>query len=203
MALAVRDGRVVAGQGVYVQSRLLAQDGSGAFADLTDGGSTNVTSGNGNVEFEVTVSAPSWAQFDTVEIYTNVGGLWTSAVPVDPAEPYLYTATPFTTLSEGDCDPTTTGDGSFDITVVDDYPAIPGTDRWEATVSLALNGLTAETWIFAVVKATDGQCEPMFPVFPADLKASTNLTLADLVDGNLGEDGVMAMGFTNPLYFVP
>jgi hypothetical protein len=203
MAQSVRDGRVTSGQGIFVLAELHAQDGSGAVADLTAGGSTSVASSNGNVEFVVTVNAPSWAQFDTIEIYTNLGGLWTSGVPVDPMEPYLYTANPLTTFGEGDCDPTTTGDGQFDIQVVDPFPAIPGTDRWEATVTFPLNGLTADTWIFAVVKGTDGACQPMFPVFPADLNSATNSNLDDLVDGNRGEDGVMALGFTNPLFFTP
>jgi hypothetical protein len=40
----------------------------------------------------------------------------------------------------------------------------------------------------------------MFPVYPADLDETSNATLADLLDGNRGEDGVMALGFTNALY---
>ena len=49
---------------------------------------------------------------------------------VDPLEPYLYTATPTLTLKEGDCNPATTGDGDFDINVVNVH-AIPGGDRQE------------------------------------------------------------------------
>jgi hypothetical protein len=47
----------------------------------------------------------------------------------------------------------------------------------------------------------------MFPVYPDDIDydadAGVNSSLADLVDGNLGEGGVMALGATNALYFEP
>jgi hypothetical protein len=39
----------------------------------------------------------------------------------------------------------------------------------------------------------------MFPVM-SDLDASTNHSLADLLDGNLGEIGILALGYTNALY---
>ena len=39
-----------------------------------------------------------------------------------------------------------------------------------------------------------------FPVLPNNLKTSTNTTLMQLTDGNLGEDGIMALAYTNPLF---
>lgn len=57
----------------------------------------------------------------------------------------------------------------------------------------------------AVVKGSDGLCSPMFPIYPDDLAVVPNITapdvLAALVDGNVGEDGTMALGFTNALYY--
>jgi len=38
------------------------------------------------------------------------------------------------------------------------------------------------------------------PVVPEDLDPTTNQTLDDLLDGNLGEGGVPAFAFTNPLF---
>ena len=54
-----------------------------------------------------------------------------------------------------------------------------------------------------VVKGTDGQCAPMFPIYPDDITQAANTTLAQLVDGNVGQGGVMALGATNALYFEP
>jgi hypothetical protein len=51
-----------------------------------------------------------------------------------------------------------------------------------------------------LVRGTDGVSKPMFPVVPNDLNTSANPTLADLIDGNLGESGVTTMAFSNPLY---
>jgi hypothetical protein len=200
LAASVVAGRAVGGQGVYVQTRLLATDGSNAVADLTRNGSTSVSSTNGAVDFEVTVQSPAWAHWDTIEIYSNAGGN-VSSVVVDPMNPYLYTAAPITTRSEGDCDPTTTGDGDFDVTVTDVAPAVDGAERWEATVTVPFTGLGADTWFVAVVKGSDTSCGPMFPVYPESLTAGTNTTPADLVDGNVGESGTMALGVANALYY--
>lgn len=51
-----------------------------------------------------------------------------------------------------------------------------------------------------VVKGSDGVSRPMFPVHPRDLRASGNTTLAQLLDGNVGESGTLALGYTNALY---
>ncbi|MAE95030.1 MAG: hypothetical protein CL910_10250, partial [Deltaproteobacteria bacterium] len=189
-------GRVVGGQGIYVQTRLLAQDGSGGIADLTLGGSTDVTSTNGNVDLEIRVQAPTWAAFDTIEIYANA-----ATTPVDPLNPYLFVpaAGSAQVLAEGDCNPVTTGDGDFDLSVVNVHP-VSGADRLDTTVVVPFVGLTQDTWFVVLVKGSDGSCSPMFPVFPSDLAAGSNTTLANLLDGNVGESGTMPLGVTNALY---
>jgi len=108
---------------------------------------------------------------------------------------------PSVSTSEGDCDATTAGDGDFDVSVVNVDPLVAGADRLEADITVPFPGLTQDTWFVVVVKGTDGVCGPMFPVFAANLDSSTNATLADLLDGNVGESGVMALGATNALYF--
>jgi hypothetical protein len=40
-------------------------------------------------------------------------------------------------------------------------------------------------------------------VFPHNLAPASNTTPAEFVDGNLGESGMMSLGFTNALYFGP
>ena len=45
-----------------------------------------------------------------------------------------------------------------------------------------------------------GVSQPMFPVMSGDIPPGTNQTLADLLDGNLNEGGVLALGYTNALY---
>jgi hypothetical protein len=197
VAAAVDAGRAVGGQGVYVQTRLLATDGSGDVADLTLGGDTTMTDAFGNVELEIHVQSPAWARFDRVEIYRNA--------PTFPAggSPFLFGAVPERVLEEGDCDPTTVGDGDFDVTLTPDLGGVPGADRLEATLLESFAGLSESSWFVVVVKGTDGTCPPMFPVYPGDLDSATNATLGDLVDGNVGEGGVMALGATNALYFEP
>ena len=199
VAAAVDAGRAVGGQGIYVQTRLLATDGSGDVADLAIDGDTTMTDANGDVVLEISVQSPSWAQWDTVEIYRNAPTFL--ADPSDSA--YLFGATPDRVLDEGDCDPQTTGDGDFDVDVSTDVDGVAGADKLSATLLESFTGLTEDTWFVVVVKGTDGECEPMFPIYPDDLSSASNASLADLVDGNLGEQGVMALGATNALYFTP
>jgi hypothetical protein len=197
VAASVDAGRAVGGQGIYVQTRLLATDGSGDVADLTWGGDTSMSDSNGDVDLEITVQSPAWAQWDTIEIYANA-----STTPVDVLEPYEYTATPTVVLDEGDCDPTTTGDGDFDQVVTTSIGGVSGADRISVTHVESFTGLAADTWFVVVVKGTDGECAPMFPVYPSDLASGSNTTLANLVDGNVGESGTMALGATNALFYV-
>jgi hypothetical protein len=51
-----------------------------------------------------------------------------------------------------------------------------------------------------MARGSDGISEPLFPVLPASLSENSNKTLADLIDGNLGEEGTPAFAFTNPVF---
>lgn len=194
VANAVDAGRAVGGQGLYVQTRLLAAS-TGQVADLTLAGSTDAATTDGAVDLEIRVQAPTWARFDRIEVYANA-----ATTPVNPAAPYLFGATPTLTLVEGDCDPSTTGDGDFDITTVNVHPSVTGGERQEVTRTVSFAGLTADTWFAVVVRGTTGVCQPMFPVYPRSLDPEVNLELADLLDGNVGEEGTMALGVANALY---
>jgi hypothetical protein len=196
VARAVAAGKAVGGQGLYVQTRLLATDGSGDVADLSQGGDTTMTDATGNVVLEIKVQSPAWARWDRIEIYAN-------AATTPAGSPYLFGATPTAVLDEGDCDPATLGDGDFDVTVTPSIGGVAGADRLSATLSVPFNGLATPTWFVVVAKGTDGQCAPMFPVYPDDINQAANTTLAQLVDGNVGQSGVLALGATNALYFEP
>jgi hypothetical protein len=196
VANAVEDGRAVGGQGIYVQTRLLeaGSEPPVVLADLTLGGSTDGATGTGAVDLEIRVQAPTWARFDRIEVYANA-----ATTPVNVSTPYLFGATPTLTLLEGDCDPSTTADGGdFDITTVP-HPLVAGAARQEVTVTVPFTGLTQDTWFAVVVKGTDGLCPSMFPVYPRSIDPESNPTLADLLDGNVGE-GTMALGVANALY---
>lgn len=202
VARAVDAGRAVGGQGVYVQTRLTAAS-TGQTADLTLSGSTDLTTTDGAVNLEVRVQAPRWVQFDRIEVYANTAPV-PDAHPTNSVSPFLFAAdVPAVALVEGDCDPATpdaSDGGDFDISVVNVQPSVPGAERQEVTVNVPFSGLTQDTWFAVVVRGTDGVCEPMFPVYPRSLNRATNTTLAQLLDGNLGESGTMALGVANALY---
>jgi len=195
VAGSVNAGRAVGGQGVYVQARLLETNGAGV-ADFEWGGATELPVTNGELDLEITVQAPLWAPYDEIEIYANADTVVTDSVDGTPT---LFTACPLHSLS--------LGSGDFTRSVVNVVPGEPEMSRFETTVVLrvpddvpALAALSQDTWIAVVARGNDGVSEPMFPVMPASLDAGSNATLADLLDGNLGEGGVPALGFTNALY---
>ncbi|MCX8072552.1 MAG: hypothetical protein N3C12_08895 [Candidatus Binatia bacterium] len=185
---AVKAGKAVGGQGPYVQARLLAADGSGGVADFSLQGSTDVTSTNGAVDLEIHVQAPLWAEYDTIEIYANA--TTEPALRVDGV-PTLFGAVPTRVLRLGT---------DFDRDQVMVRSGVANASRWETLIRVPFRDLTQDTWFVVVVKGTDGVSKPMFPVFARDLRAESNRTLADLLDGNLGELGTLALAATNALY---
>jgi hypothetical protein len=189
VAQSVKAGKVVGGQGLYVQTRLVDAVNASNVADLTLAGSTllTVTNPAAGVVLDIDVQAPLWAQFDTIRIYANAS---TTASPTSPA-PELFSATATKTLVAGT---------DFSITTTNVFPSVPGGSRREAHLAVPFANLTQDTWFVVVVKGSDGVSRPMFPVHPADLSHSGNTTLANLTDGNLGESGVLALGATNALY---
>jgi hypothetical protein len=188
IARAVKAGRAVGGQGLYVQARLLAADDSGKVADLTLSGSNTVVSSNRAVDFEIRAQAPLWAEFDRIEIYANAS---TTATTVRDGIPVLFNGVPTMVLNAGT---------DFQVETVDVFPDVPNAKRLQATVTVPFTNLATDTWFVAVVHGTDGVSHPMFPIMSHDLNRASNTTLADLLDGNLNEGGTLALGFTNALY---
>jgi hypothetical protein len=185
IAAAVSGGRAVGGQGLYVQARLV--EGTQA-ADFSLGGATLVTATDGSVDLEIHVQAPVWAPYDTIEIYRNAS---TRVAGTNGTTPTLYDAVPTTTLQAGT---------DFSVATTNVVPSVPGAERLETHHTVSLSGLTRDEWIVVVVKGTSGSSAPMFPVFPRNLSAAQNPTLADLVNVTAGEAGVRALGFTNALF---
>ena len=170
---AVKAGKVVGGQGVYPQARLFATNAPANQADFSLAGSTAITVLDGEVTFEIDVQAPTWAPYDTIEIYANPSTVVTGT---NGGVPVLYTACPTQTLESFEAD--------FAVSVVDVHPSVAGAERLETTVSRSFV-LTEDTWFAAVVKGTDANSASMFPVMAASV-------------GSNG--GVRALGATNALY---
>jgi hypothetical protein len=191
----VESGKAVGGQGIYVQARLRGTErssksrGSAGFGLRDD---TLLVVRNGEVELEIHVQAPLWAPYDTIEIYTNASSCVAGR---SGGVPVLFSALPERVLSAGSSD----AGNEFVVREFDDVPGLPGAGHRETWRSVRFSGLERDAWFVVVVKGTPGVSEPMFPVFASSLSPQ-NQTLEELLDGNLGEGGVNALGFTNALY---
>jgi hypothetical protein len=178
---------------------------SGDTASLEAGDPNIVTATDGKVQLTIHVESPAWAEFDTIEIYRNST---TTLYVLQDQETGAGTID----VSRFSINPDLSFEAGTDFTIstvtgVD--PMVPGSDRIETDPDLTVTfdgmggnpaALTEDSWFVVIVKGTDGTSKPLFPVIPNDLDDGTNTTLANLIDGNLGEDGVLAHAFTNPLF---
>ena len=185
----VNAGRTIGTNAPFVRVTTNAAS-TGQTGGLALGLPTCILTTDGAATITVEIQSPLWAEFDTVEYYIN-NAPTPDDYDSDPATPPFYRVTP---------DVVQTAGVDFTVNTVNDFPSIPGASNLEATTSLSLTGLTSDTWVVVLVRGTDGVSRPLFPVVPNDLDQTTNTTLADLTDGNLGELGVLDTAFANPLF---
>ncbi|MEO6029680.1 MAG: hypothetical protein ABIR79_22665 [Candidatus Binatia bacterium] len=188
LAANVKAGRVIGTNGPFVA---ISATSGAASAGLGVGQPTLLTPTTGNaVTVTVTATSPLWAEFDRIELYvTNAPQPYDHDGDAGTRDRYrvipnlVHTAGP-----------------DFTVTTVNDFPSIPGASHLEATTTFNLTGVASDAWVLAVVRGSDGVSHPTFPVLPNSLAAGSNATLADLTDGNLGEGGILAFAYTNPLF---
>ena len=169
----------------------------------------------GTATIQVDVKSPQWAEFDQVQIFVNNSPSCTTTSPnfVGGVKKVCLPVADFT-LNKG-----------VDFTV--NTVPVNGQNRLEATITKVLTGPSlpaGDAWVVVVVKGTDGISKPLFPMAPASMLAKacsgdpchpctstskctfigtctvTNLTAADLADGNLGQCGVTSLAIANPLF---
>lgn len=187
LAANVVSGRAIGTNAPFVRIEAASGD---AVAALSLDRPTMIPVTGGTATVTVTAESPSWAEFDTIELYVNSPTeRWDH--DANPTTRPRYRATPQHVQHAGT---------DFTLTTIVDDDRIPGASHLEATATFTLENVTEDTWLLAMVKGTSGVSKPLFPVQPFGISPATNTTLADLTDGNLGEGGELALAFTNPLY---
>jgi hypothetical protein len=154
---------------------------------LEDSVTMSADSGS-DVVLSASVITPEWAPVDTIKFYIN-------------NQPELLTASD-EAARYGVCANAqiSAGDEDWEEIEVVINAAVQGGSRIDITATLTLEGIDDDTWVVVTASGTDGVSPPLFPVHPASLNRDSNSTLEDLTDGNLGESGVPAFAFTNPLF---
>ncbi|HTY27845.1 MAG TPA: hypothetical protein VMD51_06820, partial [Mycobacterium sp.] len=188
----INAGRNVGTDGPMVRVSTHAAS-TGQTGKLELGSPTTISTTDGAVDITVSIQSPTWAEFDRVEYYIN-----TTTTQV--LKPNQQTGAGIITMKRYTITPDFVQTKGVDFTVNTVPVAGTTSNRLEATTTLSLTGLTQDIWVVVLVKGTDGVSHPLFPMIPNSIKTSTNATLSDLTDGNLGEDGVLALAFTNPLF---
>jgi hypothetical protein len=187
LAESVNAGRVVGSNGPFVRITLEGDDGELAGLEL---GLPHVVTATSAATLHLHIQSPAWAEFDRIDVYTN-----TQPVPVADSnhlgvEVPRYNVVPAFSLNAG-------VDFEVERLAVDE--GIAGAERLEASIDVPLE-VDGDAWVVVVVKGSDGVSRPLWPMNPHDLDAESNTTLDQLTDGNLGESGVLALAFTNPLF---
>ncbi len=193
LSATVNEGRAIGTNGPMVRITTEASS-TGQTGGLELGLPLEIATSDGAVDVTVEIQSPTWAPFDRVEFYVNPVTTRSSAQKQSGAGMVTltsYAVTPTAVHNAG---------SQFNVSSVNVDPNVPGASRLEATTTLSLSGLTEDVWVVAIVRGTDGISAPLFPVLPFDLRTTGNTTLAHLTDGNLGEQGVPAVAYTNPLF---
>lgn len=191
---------------------------TGQSGGLALGLPTTISTNDGEVEFELAIESPVWAEFDRIEFYVN--STTTKSTSVEESGGGEVPVTRYGVSPDFVLDK----DVDFTVSTVNDFPAIPGAQHLEATANLTLSGLSEDVWVVAVVRGTDGVSRPLFPLVPNSLLARacsnnpcrscstdanctgggfcnvSNANVAELTDGNLNQCGVTALAVTNPLF---
>ena len=196
-------GQVISGHSFGSNSEFITISAVAASTSQTAGiglgESTQLSTSDGSVDVTVSVKSPLWAEFDKIQFLVNARPqAYDHDGNANTRKRYRALPNDVCSIASG-CYEKVAGT-DFTETLIDDYPSISGAKHWEATTTLNLTGLTADSWVIVLVRGTDGVSHPLFPVNPASIRRTSNTTLANLTDGNLGEDGVLALGFTNPIY---
>ena len=206
LAASVNAGRNVCTSGPMVRVSIEGDGGAVASHDLADPLLVPATLGTATVH--VDIQSPTWAEYDKVDIYFNT------------TPSCVNTPVNFLGSSKKNCTATPT----FTLTPTKSTVPVNGDFRLE---SASIQGLTItqDSWVIVVVRGTDNVSKPLFPMNPQEILPRacsanrcracgtglpacgvfgsctiTNLTVAELSDGNLNQCGVLAMAIANPLF---
>lgn len=200
LATALNAGRAVLSNGPFLNLRLVTPQGE---ASLAPGGSTLVSSASGEARLELTVSAPVWAPFDVVEVFVN-NAPYPMADNDDAPGMSSYQGADLSAVDvpryEVMANYHFEAGSDFLLSSVQPYPDVPEAVRLEAQLTLELGPLPEDSWVMVVARGSAGVSPALFPVMPALLESDDNLTLDNLLDGNIGEGGVLALALSNPLF---
>jgi hypothetical protein len=209
LADSVNAGRNVCTSGPDVRVSIEGDGGAIASHDLADPLLVPATSGNATLH--VDIQSPTWAEYDRIEVYVNnVPSCVSSGVNFLGSQKKVCTPTP-----------------NFVLTPVKSTVPVNGDFRLESSTTQPLT-ITQDSWVMVVVRGQDNVSKPLFPMNPQSILpracsgnpcracgtgippcgifgscgggGQTNLTLAELTDGNLNQCGVLAMAIANPLF---
>jgi hypothetical protein len=206
LADSVNAGRNVCTNGPFVRVSIEGDAGAVASHDLADPLIVPATLGSATVH--VDIESPTWAEYDRIEIYVNnVPSCVTTSPSFLGAVKKVCTATP-----------------DFVLTPIKSVVPINGDSRLESHTTQALT-ITQDSWVMVVVRGQDNVSKPLFPMNPQSILPRacsgnpcrecgtgfpscgffgsctvTNLTVAELSDGNLNQCGVLTLAIANPLF---
>jgi hypothetical protein len=190
LAANVAAGKVIGTNAPFLTVELSGSfNGDGQSAGLGVGATRElVVDAGSDVGLTVAIATPEWAPVDAIDLYYKPRTQRSS----EAGEAARYVACPPDTFVAG-------MPGWTQQTVVVDAD-VPGASRIEISFTGVIETVVEDSWLIVVARGSDEVSAPLFPVVPEDLDSESNQTLEDLTDDNVGEGGVPAYAFTNPLF---
>lgn len=145
---------------------------------------------NETVTLDISVKSPAWAQYDQILVFVNgatnrVTGGPPLNQPTTPARYRVCGPPPAQRLNLP---------ADFSRTEVE-VPATGGAKRYETSKTLSIASPGRDYWLVVMVRGTDGQSVPLWPVVPNSFTNS-----GDLLQRTTADTGVQALAVSNPIY---
>ena len=192
---AVRAGYTTGTNALFMQ--VSATNAAGERASLEQGDDFGVrshplplASADEDLQLQVSIQAPLWAEYDQVAIYTNAATTRQQDENGEDIEPPRYALCPPAQSAELD-------EGDFTRHQV---PAVTLETqtfaRYESEVTFTMSNPGQDYWVVVLAQGRDGISRPLWPVVPNDFAEGDG----DLRNRTTDDIGVVAMAVSNPLY---
>lgn len=187
-------GASIGSNSLFIQPKLSNVAGDQAGLEVTDafGLKTQplpLASPDEATTLALNIQAPLWAQYDQVEVFVNGATVRHTDQLMQPTNPPRYALCDAGTVLQLGTD--------FSRDTVE-VASIGGTtySRYESSLEVPISSPGTDFWMVVMVRGTDGNSAPLWPVVPNDFSDSGD----GLATRSADDEGTVAMAVSNPIF---